>query len=114
MRTQRDVLTSAAGLTLAAALPAWAAGPPGELRIGYQKNGAILVAKQQGSIERRLTGLGVGLCIATGLTVSLRLWYLRRLFGRLPVLGHVARGLGPTVPAVLAPPVSWKLAVVEV
>jgi sulfonate transport system substrate-binding protein len=68
MITRRDLLVSAtgltlvstAGLTLAAALPAWAAGSPGELRIGLQKSGAILVAKQQGLIERRLTGLGVG------------------------------------------------------
>lgn len=47
-----------------------------------------------------LTGLGVGLCIATTLTVSVRLWYLRRVFPRLPLLGHIARGIGPTVPAV--------------
>jgi PST family polysaccharide transporter len=49
-----------------------------------------------------LTGLGIGLCIATALTVSLRLWYLRRLFSELPMLGHVARGVGPTAPAVAA------------
>lgn len=49
-----------------------------------------------------LTGLGVGLCIATTLTVSVRLWFLRRLFGQLPILGHVARGIGPTLPAVAA------------
>jgi O-antigen/teichoic acid export membrane protein len=49
-----------------------------------------------------LTGLGIGLCIATALIVSLRLWYLRRLFSELPVLGHVARGIGPTLPAVAA------------
>ena len=60
MITRRDLLMSAAGLALAAAPPAWAAGVPGELRIGFQKNGAILVAKQQGAIERRLSALGVG------------------------------------------------------
>jgi sulfonate transport system substrate-binding protein len=60
MITRRDLLMSAAGLALAAAPPAWAAGVPGELRIGFQKNGAILVAKQQGAIERRLSVLGVG------------------------------------------------------
>jgi O-antigen/teichoic acid export membrane protein len=48
-----------------------------------------------------LTGLGIGLCIATGLTVALRLWYLRRLFGDLPILGHISRGIGPTIPAVV-------------
>jgi PST family polysaccharide transporter len=47
-----------------------------------------------------LTGLGIGFCAATTLTVSLRLWYLRRLFGELPVLRHVTHGLGPTIPAV--------------
>jgi PST family polysaccharide transporter len=47
-----------------------------------------------------LTGLGIGLCVATGLTVALRLWYLRRLFGDLPILGHISRGIGPTLPAV--------------
>ena len=51
-------------------------------------------------VTQGLTGLGIGVCIATGLTVALRLWYLRRLFGDLPVLGHVARGIGPTIPAV--------------
>ena len=49
-----------------------------------------------------LIGLGVGLCIATGLTAALRLWYLRRLFGQLPVIAHVAAGLGPTLPGVVA------------
>jgi PST family polysaccharide transporter len=49
-----------------------------------------------------LTGLGIGLCSATALTVALRLWYLRRLFGQLPVFGHVSRGVGPTLPAVAA------------
>ena len=60
MITRRDLLISIAGLSLATAIPAWAVGAPGELRIGYQKNGAILVAKQQGLIERRLSALGVG------------------------------------------------------
>ena len=60
MTTRRELLISATGLTLAVALPAWVAGAPGELRIGYQKNGAILVAKQQGLIERRAAALGIG------------------------------------------------------
>lgn len=46
-----------------------------------------------------LVGLGVGLCVATSLTVAVRLWYLRRLFPALPMLGHVIRGISPTLPA---------------
>jgi O-antigen/teichoic acid export membrane protein len=49
-----------------------------------------------------LTGFGIGLCAATVLNVALRLWYLRRLFTDLPVLRHVAGGIGPTLPAVAA------------
>src|SRR5215207_926433 len=63
MITRRDLLVSATGLTLvgvAGVSPVYAAGTSGELRIGYQKNGSILVAKQQGLIERRLSALGVG------------------------------------------------------
>jgi PST family polysaccharide transporter len=52
-------------------------------------------------IVDHLIGLGIGLCVATTLTVSLRLWYLRGLFGELPVVGHITRGIGPTVPAAL-------------
>ncbi len=48
----------AAALT-AAALPARAASSD-TLRIGYQKNGILVVAKQQGAIEARLKPLGVG------------------------------------------------------
>lgn len=49
-----------------------------------------------------LTGFGIGLCIATGLTAGVRLWYLRRLFGQLPVTGHVAAGIVPTLPGIVA------------
>ncbi|WP_208642273.1 aliphatic sulfonate ABC transporter substrate-binding protein [Methylobacterium terrae] len=49
----------AAALAGAAALPARAA-PADTLRIGYQKNGTLVVAKQQGAIEARLKPLGVG------------------------------------------------------
>ncbi|AWB19752.1 aliphatic sulfonate ABC transporter substrate-binding protein [Methylobacterium currus] len=42
-----------------AALPARAAAGD-TLRIGYQKNGILVVAKQQGVIEARLKALGVG------------------------------------------------------
>ncbi|MFD0938495.1 aliphatic sulfonate ABC transporter substrate-binding protein, partial [Methylobacterium trifolii] len=34
------------------------AAEPGVLRIGYQKNGILVVARQQGAIEKRLAGLG--------------------------------------------------------
>ena len=60
MITRRDLLISIAGLSLATAIPAWATGATGELRVGYQKNGAILVAKQQGLIEQPLTRFGIG------------------------------------------------------
>ena len=46
-----------------------------------------------------LTAFGVGLGIATLLSIVLRMWYLRRLFPGLPLVRHVARGLGPTLPA---------------
>jgi O-antigen/teichoic acid export membrane protein len=47
-----------------------------------------------------LTGLGIGLVAGTALTAALRLWYLRRLLGELPVFGHIVRGIAPTLPAV--------------
>ncbi|MDQ3742297.1 MAG: oligosaccharide flippase family protein, partial [Actinomycetota bacterium] len=46
-----------------------------------------------------LTAFGIGLCVATLLSVVVRLWYLRRLFPGLPLVRHVVRGLAPTVPA---------------
>jgi O-antigen/teichoic acid export membrane protein len=46
-----------------------------------------------------ITAFGVGMGIATGIAVVARLWYLKRIFPGLPLAGHVARGLGPTIPA---------------
>jgi O-antigen/teichoic acid export membrane protein len=49
-----------------------------------------------------LTAFGIGLCVTTAIGVALRLFYLRQIFPGLPIMSHVARGIGPTVPAVLA------------
>ncbi|HEX8123802.1 MAG TPA: oligosaccharide flippase family protein [Solirubrobacteraceae bacterium] len=46
-----------------------------------------------------LTAFGVGLGVANLLSVLVRLWYLHSLFPGLPLVRHVGRGLGPTVPA---------------
>lgn len=60
MIDRRTLLAAAlAGAALPAALPTLAAGA-GSLRIGYQKNGILVVAKQQGVIEARLKPLGIG------------------------------------------------------
>ena len=48
----------AATLAAVPALRGAHAAEPGVLRIGYQKNGILVVAKQQGIIERRLEPLG--------------------------------------------------------
>ncbi len=48
----------AASLAAVPALRGARAAEPGVLRIGYQKNGILVVAKQQGIIERRLAALG--------------------------------------------------------
>jgi PST family polysaccharide transporter len=45
-----------------------------------------------------LVGYGIGLIAATLLSVLLRLWYLRRMFPALALVGHIARGVGPTLP----------------
>lgn len=59
MLSRRNLLAGA----LAAALPGPASGPAraqgGTFRIGYQKNGILVVAKQQGAIEQALKPLGV-------------------------------------------------------
>src|SRR5215211_703757 len=47
-------------------------------------------------------GYGVGIVIATAIAVAVRLWYLRRIFPGLALTGHVARGIGPTLPAAAA------------
>ena len=58
MIARRDLL--AAGVAAALLTPALAqAAPLRELRIGYQKNGILVVAKQQRAIESRLKPLGV-------------------------------------------------------
>ncbi len=58
MITRRLALTGA----LAAALPlaSRGAGAAEAFRIGYQKNGILAVAREQGAIEARLSSLGVG------------------------------------------------------
>ncbi|MCJ2020121.1 aliphatic sulfonate ABC transporter substrate-binding protein [Methylobacterium sp. E-065] len=62
MLDRRTLLTGL--MALPAALPVGfaarsaRAAEPGVLRIGYQKNGILVVAKQQGIIERRLAPLG--------------------------------------------------------
>jgi sulfonate transport system substrate-binding protein len=63
MLDRRALLAALAALPLAPALtPALAPGAraaePGVLRIGYQKNGILVVAKQQKIIEKRLEPLG--------------------------------------------------------
>jgi chromate transport protein ChrA len=40
--------------------------------------------------------------VATTVAVAVRLVYLRRIFPGLPLARHVARGLGPTLPATAA------------
>ena len=49
-----------------------------------------------------ITAFGVGVAIATAIGVALRLWYVRRLFPGLPFASHIARGILPTVPGVVA------------
>ena len=61
MITRRTTLTgllAAPALLRAAALRA-ETGAPKEFRIGYQKSGILIVARQQGGLEARLKALGV-------------------------------------------------------
>lgn len=59
MLNRRSLLAALAALPLAPALVRGArAAEPGAVRIGYQKNGILVVAKQQGIIEKRLEPLG--------------------------------------------------------
>ncbi|MFO1069781.1 MAG: sulfonate ABC transporter substrate-binding protein [Geminicoccaceae bacterium] len=58
MLTRRHALASAAALAGLAAVPVRAA-TASSIRIGYQKNGVLLLAKQQGAIEKKLEPLGV-------------------------------------------------------
>ncbi|RZK88728.1 MAG: sulfonate ABC transporter substrate-binding protein, partial [Methylobacterium sp.] len=56
MIDRRRLLATAFAAALPLTRPAVAA-EPGVLRIGYQKNGILVVAKQQGVIEERLAKL---------------------------------------------------------
>lgn len=59
MLDRRSLMAALAALPLAPALVRGArAAEPGVVRIGYQKNGILVVAKQQGIIEKRLEPLG--------------------------------------------------------
>ncbi|MET3484234.1 aliphatic sulfonate ABC transporter substrate-binding protein [Methylobacterium sp. 1973] len=59
MLNRRSLLAALAALPLAPALVRGArAAEPSVVRIGYQKNGILVVAKQQGIIEKRLEPLG--------------------------------------------------------
>lgn len=57
MIDRRSLLATALAAALPVSRPARAA-EPGVLRIGYQKNGILVVARQQGVIEERLGRLG--------------------------------------------------------
>lgn len=57
--SRRSVLTAAAAGVTAFATRGLAQAAPREFRIGFQKSGAIVIAKQKGVIERRLNALGV-------------------------------------------------------
>jgi sulfonate transport system substrate-binding protein len=52
------LLCAAAAAPLAANL-AWAAAPPREIRIGYQKYGTLTLLKGRGTLEKRLAGKNV-------------------------------------------------------
>src|SRR5690348_8757433 len=57
---RRELLIGvSASLTAALAAPAISAEPPKELRIGYQKIGALLIVKEQKVLERRFEPQGV-------------------------------------------------------
>ncbi len=58
MLDRRALLAALAALPATLAVRSTHAAEPGLLRIGYQKNGILVVAKQQGIIERRLEPLG--------------------------------------------------------
>jgi sulfonate transport system substrate-binding protein len=58
MINRRSVLGGIAAAPLAARV-AVAAEAPREFRIGYQKSGLLVVARQQGALDSRLKGLGV-------------------------------------------------------
>jgi O-antigen/teichoic acid export membrane protein len=47
-----------------------------------------------------LTAFGIGLTVATLIGVGVRLWFLRGIFPGFAMVTHMARGIGPTIPAV--------------
>ena len=49
-----------------------------------------------------LQGYWIGMAAVTVVSVASRVYFLRRLFGRFPVLSHSARAILPTVPAAAA------------
>jgi PST family polysaccharide transporter len=51
---------------------------------------------------RGLTAFGVGIGLATVVFVLARLWFLAPMFPPRAVVGHVARGIAPTIPAAVA------------
>ncbi|WP_066716149.1 MULTISPECIES: sulfonate ABC transporter substrate-binding protein [Hyphomicrobiales] len=59
---RRDFIAGLAGSALASgAALAQPAAPLKELRIGFQKNGILLIAKQQGVLEKRFAAQGIGI-----------------------------------------------------
>lgn len=59
MTTRRAVLGALAAIPLTRATARASAEIPREFRIGYQKSGVLVVARQQGTIEANLKALGV-------------------------------------------------------
>jgi sulfonate transport system substrate-binding protein len=56
---RREVLAALAGLLPAIASGSAIAQSAREVRIGYQKNGVLVIARQQGVLEKRLAGIDV-------------------------------------------------------
>jgi len=52
--------------------------------------------------DRGLGGFGAGMCVVAAITVAVRLRYMRRLFPGRGLVPHIARGIAPTAPAVVA------------
>lgn len=62
MLTRRSLLSlGAAGLASAALLPRAFAAEPSTLRIGWQKNGVLALAKSQGALEKRFADQGIAI-----------------------------------------------------
>ncbi|MFK4564224.1 ABC-type nitrate/sulfonate/bicarbonate transport system substrate-binding protein [Bradyrhizobium ottawaense] len=58
---RRDFLKLSIGTAAAAALasPAIAQGAVKEIRVGYQKNGVLVITRQQAALEKHFTPLGI-------------------------------------------------------